>query len=64
MLGLRLDEPLSLAGVGQSVDREALARLERLRLARMIRAGDDCEQLTLTARGRMLGGGVTAELLA
>jgi oxygen-independent coproporphyrinogen-3 oxidase len=64
MLGLRLDEPLALAGVGQSVDRDALARLERLRLARMIRADGNREQLTLTARGRMLGGGVTAELLA
>jgi oxygen-independent coproporphyrinogen-3 oxidase len=64
MLGLRLDEPLPLAGIGRSIDRAALARLERLRLARMIRDDDDGEELTLTARGRMLGGGVTAELLA
>jgi hypothetical protein len=27
-------------------------------------AGKDGEKLALTARGRMLGGGVTAELLA
>jgi putative oxygen-independent coproporphyrinogen III oxidase len=64
MLGLRLDEPLPLAGLGGAVDRHALARLERLRLARLTGARDGEEQLTLTARGRMLGGGVTAELLA
>jgi putative oxygen-independent coproporphyrinogen III oxidase len=64
MLGLRLDEPLQLAGLGEAVDRAALARLERLRLARVIRSDDDRQELTLTARGRMLGGGVTAELLA
>ena len=64
MLGLRLDEPLPLAGIGRSIDRAALARLERLRLARTMRDDDDGEELTLTARGRMLGGGVTAELLA
>jgi putative oxygen-independent coproporphyrinogen III oxidase len=64
MLGLRLDEPLPLADVGRAVDRTALARLEQLRLARLTRGGGDREELTLTPRGRMLGGGVTAELLA
>jgi oxygen-independent coproporphyrinogen-3 oxidase len=64
MLGLRLDEPLSLAGIGQAVDRAALARLERLCLAQLSRSEGDGEELTLTPRGRMLGGGVTAELLA
>ena len=64
MLGLRLDEPLSLTGIGQAVDRAALARLERLRLAQLSRSDGDGEELTLTPRGRMLGGGVTAELLA
>ena len=63
MLGLRLDEPLPLAGVAQVLDREALARLERLELvARGRLAGG--ETLTLTPRGRFLGGGVTADLLA
>jgi oxygen-independent coproporphyrinogen-3 oxidase len=58
-LGLRLDEPVELAGVGTAVDGEAVARLERLGLAR--RRGD---ALTLTERGRFLGDGVTADLLA
>jgi oxygen-independent coproporphyrinogen III oxidase len=64
MLGLRLDEPLPLAGLGRALDRHALERLERLRLARLTLAGEDGEELALTPRGRMLGGGVTAELLA
>jgi oxygen-independent coproporphyrinogen-3 oxidase len=63
MLGLRLDEPLPLVGLIEAVDRPAIGRLERLGLARMS-AGKDGEKLALTARGRMLGGGVTAELLA
>jgi coproporphyrinogen III oxidase-like Fe-S oxidoreductase len=59
MLGLRLDEPLRLAGLQGAVDAQALARLERHGLV----AATD-ETLTLTRRGRFLGGGVTAELLA
>ena len=59
MLGLRLDEPLPLAGLRHALDPAGLARVERLGLAE--RAGD---ALTLTERGRFLGGGVTAELLA
>jgi oxygen-independent coproporphyrinogen-3 oxidase len=59
MLGLRLDRPLPLAEVRGAVDADALARLVRLGLVR--RRGDD---LVLTSRGRFLGGGVTAELLA
>ena len=59
MLGLRLDEPLPLAGVGQAIDASALDRLERLGLAEQRGGG-----LRLTARGRLLGGAVTAELLA
>ena len=63
MLGLRLDEPLQLAGLESALDRDALARLEQLGLA--ARAGaNGHETLTLTERGRFLGGGVTAELLA
>ncbi|MGE5275151.1 MAG: radical SAM family heme chaperone HemW [Verrucomicrobiota bacterium] len=63
MLGLRLDEPLPLAGLERALDREAVARLEQLGLA--VRAGaNGYETLTLTDRGRFLGGGVTADLLA
>ncbi len=63
MLGLRLDEPLPLAGVGEALDRDALARLERLGLAARDRETGE-ETLVLTERGRFLGGGVTADLLA
>jgi oxygen-independent coproporphyrinogen-3 oxidase len=59
LLGLRLDEPLPLAGLGDAVDPDGLARVERLGLA--VRSG---ETVALTARGRLLGGGVTAELVA
>lgn len=63
LLGLRLDESLPLAGLERALDRGALGRLEGLGLA--VR-GDETgtETLTLTERGRFLGGGVTAELLA
>jgi oxygen-independent coproporphyrinogen-3 oxidase len=60
MLGLRLDEPLSLAGLEDAIDDGAVDRLERLGLT--ARRGDS--SLALTRRGRFLGGGVTAELLA
>ena len=59
MLGLRLDEPLPLGGLRSALDPEGLARAERLGLA--VDAG---ETLALTRRGRFLGGGVTAEILA
>jgi putative oxygen-independent coproporphyrinogen III oxidase len=59
MLALRLDEPVSFTEVEAAVDRQALARLEGLELVE--RRGD---ALKLTRRGRFLGGGVTAELLA
>jgi putative oxygen-independent coproporphyrinogen III oxidase len=63
LLGLRLDEPLRFAGVDGAVDRVALERLERLGLA--LRSGaNGVETLVLTERGRFLGGGVTADLLA
>ena len=58
MLGLRLDQPLELAGLATAVDRDALARLQRHGL---VEAGETT--LELTRRGRFLGGGVTAELL-
>ena len=59
MLGLRLDEPVPLAEVESAVDGSGLARMEQLGLARRTAGG-----LTLTTRGRFLGGGVTAALLA
>ena len=59
MLGLRLDEPLPVFGLEHALDASGLARAERLGLARL-RDG----ALSLTERGRFLGGGVTVELLA
>jgi oxygen-independent coproporphyrinogen-3 oxidase len=59
MLGLRLDEPLALEGLETALDAEALDRLVRLDL---VRRGPST--LALTRRGRFLGGGVTADLLA
>ncbi|HEY8722673.1 MAG TPA: radical SAM family heme chaperone HemW [Gaiellaceae bacterium] len=59
MLGLRLDEPLPLAGLEASLDERELERLTR---GGLVAHGDG--SLTLTKRGRFLGGGVTARLLA
>ena len=61
LLGLRLDEPLATAGLDGTLDADAVERLERLGLARSL---DEGALLELTPRGRFLGGGVTAELLA
>ena len=61
LLGLRLDEPLRLAGVADVIDDGAAARLERVGV---LRRSADGKELALTPRGRFLGGGVTAELLA
>ena len=58
LLGLRLDEPLELAEVEPVLDCEALAHFSGLGLVER-----DGELLTLTTRGRMLGGAVSAELL-
>jgi oxygen-independent coproporphyrinogen-3 oxidase len=63
LLGLRLDEPLALAGVGGALDRGAAARLAAGGLVRLVGNGDG-ETVALTRRGRFVGGGVTAELLA
>jgi oxygen-independent coproporphyrinogen-3 oxidase len=62
LLGLRLDEPLALAGLERAVDWGAVDRLERLGLVR--RGGETRDAIALTPHGRFLGGGVTAELLA
>jgi len=61
MLGLRLDEPFAVdtAGVEDVVDADALERLTVAGL--VVRVG---EGVRLTPRGRLLGGAVTAELLA
>jgi oxygen-independent coproporphyrinogen-3 oxidase len=59
MLGLRLDEPIPFAQVEGAVDGAALARMEQLGLAERRGGG-----LALTRRGRFLGGGVTAQLMA
>ncbi|MDQ2981777.1 MAG: radical SAM family heme chaperone HemW [Actinomycetota bacterium] len=64
MLGLRLDVGLPFAAVKESVDAAALGRLEALGLASRRAESDGPETLVLTPRGRRLGGGVTAELLA
>ncbi len=64
LLGLRLDEPLEVDGLDAVLDGEGLARMERLGLARRSRTPAGGRTLALTRRGRFLGGGVTAELLA
>jgi len=64
LLGLRLDEPLELAGLGAALDLGGLQRMERLGLAERRRGAAGETELTLTRRGRFLGGGVTVELLA
>jgi oxygen-independent coproporphyrinogen-3 oxidase len=59
MLGLRLDEPLALTGLEPVVDRGALDRLVAQALIEHVDG-----RIRLTPRGRLLGGGVTAALLA
>jgi oxygen-independent coproporphyrinogen III oxidase len=59
LLGLRLDEPLATAGLDGALDRDAVTTLERRGLV-----ATTAGTLTLTRRGRFLGGGVTAALLA
>ena len=59
MLGLRLDEPLPLAGLEPAVDFGEAARLAERGL---VVQGDG--SLLLTTRGRFVGGAVTARLLA
>ena len=63
MLGLRLDEPLVLGPVAAAVDDVALERMESLGLASVSRLAGPAT-ISLTRRGRLLGGGVTAEILA
>jgi oxygen-independent coproporphyrinogen-3 oxidase len=63
MLGLRLDQPLPLGEVSSVLDEPALLRAEELGLARRGGQPGD-ETLELTERGRFVGDGVTAALLA
>src|SRR6187397_444916 len=63
LLGLRLDGPVVLADVEGAVDCEAMGRLAGMGLIELTANGRG-EELRLTRRGRFLGGGVTAELLA
>ncbi|HEY2073838.1 MAG TPA: coproporphyrinogen-III oxidase family protein, partial [Gaiellaceae bacterium] len=59
MLGLRLDDPLPVAGLEHAIDPTGLARVEQLGLATRT-----TDTLTLTERGRYLGGAVTADILS
>lgn len=59
MLGLRLDEPLPLTGLGEIVADGALARLVERGVVERDERG-----IRLARHARLLGGGVTAELLA
>lgn len=61
MLGLRLDEPLVLGGLAAVLDEHTVSRLERIGL---VQSEAEPRTLALTPRGRFLGGGVTADLLA
>lgn len=59
MLGLRLDEPLALRGLEPVVDHASIEKLVDGGLVERVEGG-----IRLTPRGRLLGDGVTAELLA
>jgi oxygen-independent coproporphyrinogen-3 oxidase len=63
MLGFRLDEPVSLEGLEPRVDREALERLAAWDLVETSSGPGGVPRVSLTTRGRFLGGGITAELV-
>jgi oxygen-independent coproporphyrinogen-3 oxidase len=62
LLGLRLDEPLPIALVEGALDWAAADRLASSGLVELTANGKGVE-ISLTRRGRFLGGAVTAELL-
>jgi putative oxygen-independent coproporphyrinogen III oxidase len=62
LLGLRLDEALPVAAVESVLDRRAVDRLTAGGLVELTSNGNG-EELRLSRRGRVLGGGVTAELV-
>ena len=64
MLGLRLDEGVPLADTIGVIDAHALDRLVAVDLVHVSPANGAPPALVLTGRGRRLGDGVTAELLA
>ena len=64
MLGLRLDDGLPLADAEAVIDGAALDRLTAAGLVRIASANGVPAALALTPRGRRLGDGVTAALLA
>jgi oxygen-independent coproporphyrinogen-3 oxidase len=65
LLGLRLDEPVALDDVREALDHDAVRRLEGGGLVQLVPDRDGAGgYVTLTRRGRFLGGGVTAELTA
>jgi oxygen-independent coproporphyrinogen-3 oxidase len=63
LLGLRLDEPLPVARVRDVLDEKAAERLVAGGLVAFT-ANEAGVTVSLTRRGRFLGGGVTAELVA
>jgi oxygen-independent coproporphyrinogen-3 oxidase len=63
LLGLRLDEPMHVAGLEGALDGQGVSRMERLGLVERRRESGGAELLSLTPRGRLLGGAVTVELL-
>jgi oxygen-independent coproporphyrinogen III oxidase len=63
MLGLRLDQPLSLASVIGALDPSALRRMEGLSLVER-RGQGSAATIGLTDRGRFVGDSVAAELIA
>jgi hypothetical protein len=65
MLGLRLDEPLTLdAALENALDDDALEGLARRGLVDVTPRDGKARSIQLTQRARPLGGGVTVELLA
>ena len=63
LLGLRLDEPVAIDVVRPALDQEAMERLAARGLVQLVPDADGSGgHMTLTRRGRFLGGGVTAEL--
>jgi len=63
LLGLRLDEPLRIAELGEVLDEAAVSRLAERGLVELA-TDEDGAELRLSPRGRYLGGGVTVELMA
>jgi hypothetical protein len=63
MLGLRLDQPLPLAGLAGALDRSGLARMTALELVEQSGEGE-ARTVALTSRGRFVGDAVAAELIA